>query len=207
MPSSKDAILNAIRSARLEEAPLPSPHAEWTTYPDRLRQFIETVAAVGGQAILVANRGELDAAVRQLPAFQEARQIVSLVPGVGDANVDIASVAAPHELADIDVAILPGEFGVAENGAVWITDRNIPQRVIYYLCQHAVLVVKANEIVDHMHAAYERLQAAGQGGRSPFAEPRFGAFISGPSKTADIEQALVIGAHGPCSLTVLLYQE
>jgi L-lactate dehydrogenase complex protein LldG len=58
-----------------------------------------------------------------------------------------------------------------------------------------------------MHAAYERLQAAGQGGRSIFAEPMFGAFISGPSKTADIEQALVIGAHGPRSLTVFLLGE
>jgi L-lactate dehydrogenase complex protein LldG len=136
--------------------------------------------------------------------YSEARQIVSVVPGVGDANVDLASIEDPHALAGVDVAILPGEFGVAENGAIWVTDRVARWRAVYYICQHLVLVLPACEIVDNMHAAYERLRTAGAVGSSAFSEPMFGAFISGPSKTADIEQSLVIGAHGPRSLTVFL---
>ncbi|MCI0492871.1 MAG: lactate utilization protein, partial [Planctomycetes bacterium] len=119
----------------------------------------------------------------------------------------LTAMDSPHALTDVDIAILLGEFAVAENGAVWVTDRRVPLRVIYFLCQHLVLVVPASEIVDHMHAAYERLATAGTGSRSTFAEPVFGVFISGPSKTADIEQALVIGAHGPRSLTVFLVDE
>jgi L-lactate dehydrogenase complex protein LldG len=207
MSTSKETILKAIRAARPPESPLPELGQVWTTYADRRRQFFETLAAVGGRAICVADIAGLNDQLVELPVYKEARWIVSHVPGVGAANVDLGAIRSPDELAGVDVAILPGQFAVAENGAVWINDRGLPQRVIYYLCQHLVLVVPANEIVDHMHAAYERLAVMGQGGRSGFAEPVFGAFISGPSKTADIEQALVIGAHGPRSLTVFLVGE
>lgn len=207
MVTSKDSILNAIRNAKPPAAALPNVGGAWTCYANRRQQFIDTLVSVGGTAICVPDLAQLNAELRRLPVYVGARQVVSMVEGAGEANVDTDSIADPHELADVDVAIMPGEFGVAENGAIWITDRDVPQRVVYYLCQHLVLVLAASEIVDHMHAAYERLHTAGQGGRSVFAEPVFGAFISGPSKTADIEQALVIGAHGPRSLTVFLVGE
>lgn len=204
MSDSKETILSAIRAAQPPEAALPELNETWTVYADRRKQFMETLASVGGRAICVTDVAALNDELGRLSVYTDAGRIVSLVPGVGAANVDLAAVASPHDLADVDVAIMPGEFAVAENAAVWITDRGVPHRVVYYLCQHLLLVVKASEIVDHMHAAYERLAVAGQGGRSVFAEPAFGAFVSGPSKTADIEQALVIGAHGPRSLTVFL---
>jgi L-lactate dehydrogenase complex protein LldG len=98
-------------------------------------------------------------------------------------------------LQDIDYAILPGQFAVAENAAVWVTDEDVPHRAIYFIAQHVALVVPAAAIVHNMHEAYERIGAFRAG---------FGCFISGPSKTADIEQSLVIGAHGARSLTVFL---
>src|SRR6185436_16840118 len=110
-----------------------------------------------------------------------AQKVASLVPGVRSPNVDPTAVDSPHVLADVDVAILQGEFAVAENAAVWVTDQNMPQRVLYFLCQHVILIVPARAIVDHMHAAYARIAAASQNGQPAFAEPIFGAFISGPS--------------------------
>ena len=207
MSTSRETILSAIRAARPPQAAMPELGQAWTTYGDRRRQFIETLASVGGRAICVADVAALNEQLEQLPVYREAKRIASIVPGVGTANVDLAAIESPHELADVDVAILPGRFAVAENAAIWINDSGVPQRVIYYLSQHVVLVLQASEIVDHMHAAYARLAIAGQGGDSTFATPAFGAFISGPSKTADIEQALVIGAHGPRSLTVFLVGE
>ena len=89
----------------------------------------------------------------------------------------------------------PGELAVAENAAVWVTDDGLKHRVVAFIARQLVLVVSSDAVVDTMHHAYERL-AFGQRG--------FGVFISGPSKTADIEQSLVIGAHGPKALTVFL---
>ena len=109
----------------------------------------------------------------------------------------------PHELESVDFAILSGHFGVAENGAIWVTDRGLRHRVIYFITQHLSLVIQADQIVHNMHQAYEKLiegDGANYGG--PVGKRAFGTFISGPSKTADIEQSLVIGAHGPRSLTV-----
>ncbi len=141
----------------------------------------------------VAGPAEIEPALRGLPNYAAAAKIVSRVPGVAG-NVELDQIADPHQLEDIDWAVLPGQFGVAENGAIWVTDAGLAHRAIYFIVQHLALVVPAAEIVHQMHAAYSRIQVG---------TSSLGVFISGPSKTADIEQSLVIGAHGPRSLTVI----
>jgi L-lactate dehydrogenase complex protein LldG len=122
--------------------------------------------------------------------------VASLVPGIPSRNVDLSAIEDPHDLEGIDVAVIPGTFGVAENAAVWIPGETLtPHRSIFVIVQHLILVVPAGEIVDNLHQAYERIQ---------WSPNSFGIFISGPSKTADIEQSLVIGAHGARSCTVIL---
>ena len=97
-------------------------------------------------------------------------------------------------LEEVEVLEIDGEFGVAENGAIWLKEEALPHRVAPFICQHLVIHVK--KIVPHMHAAYEELGKV---------DSTFGLFLAGPSKTADIEQSLVIGAHGARSLTVVLH--
>ncbi len=193
--TSRDEILSAVRKHLPEAAPLPETEGPWIQYPDPITQFAGVMEMIGGRCVRVPNIEAINDELQSMPVYVAAKQTVSTIPGVGRSTVDLNAIDDPHALEDIDFAILPGQFGVAENAAVWISDEAVKHRVIYFLCQHLSLVIQAENVIHNMHQAYERLAFTG---------PRFGAFIAGPSKTADIEQALVIGAHGPRSMTVFV---
>ncbi len=202
MPSSREQILSDIRRQLPVSAPLPPLEGPWIRYDDPQRQFLEVLAGVGGTGAMLSSAAELRGQVERIAAEVGAKRIFSAVPTAGGGTVPWESIDDPHDLADVDLAIMPGEFAVAENAAVWITDAKLPERSVYYLAQHLVLVVGADSVVHNMHEAYERIAANSPDGRL-FSDRGFGAFFSGPSKTADIEQSLVIGAHGARSLRVL----
>ncbi|HEX4146769.1 MAG TPA: LUD domain-containing protein [Pirellulales bacterium] len=191
--TSREKILTAIRSRALAAQELPSLEQPWITYADPVAQFAGVLEGIGGRFVRVEQIDQVNRRLDELPVYRDARQTVSLVAGVGQTNIDWAGIDDPHALETVDFAILPGEFGVAENGAIWLTDRGLRHRVLPFIVQHLALVIPARSIVHNMHQAYERLRLGGA---------EFGVFIAGPSKTADIEQSLVIGAHGPRSLTV-----
>lgn len=190
----KQTILSAIRQHHLPEAPLPSLDQSWIQFSDARAQFVSVLESVGGRAVLVADLATLNAELSSMVEWRDAKKTVSLVAGVRG-NTELTGIDDPHATEDVDFAILPGQFAVAENGAVWVSDDGVRHRAIYFIAQHLALVVSAKDIVPNMHDAYGRLS---------FDSPRFGVFISGPSKTADIEQSLVIGAHGPRSMTVFI---
>jgi L-lactate dehydrogenase complex protein LldG len=192
---SREAILGALRRNAPSPADLPDLSGLGAKPADRARQFEESLAGVGGTCLRAPDLAAADAALRQLPFYAAARKVISVVPGVGRADFDLASIPYPHALQDVDVAVLGGDFAVAENGAVWLEGRPLHHRALFVITDHLVLVVGVREVVADMHEAYARLQPR---------ERAYGLFISGPSKTADIEQALVIGAQGARSCTVFL---
>jgi len=193
--SSRDEILTAVRRHLPQSSPLPDLSGPWITYPDPFAQFASVLEMIGGRCVRVSSEAEIANQLAAMPQYSSAKQTLSLVPAAFSGTVSMDQIHDPHELADIDFAILPGEIAVAENAAVWVNEVDVRHRVIYFLCQHLALVVPASNLVHNLHEAYERLSVTA----SPF-----GGFIAGPSKTADIEQSLVIGAHGPRSMTVFL---
>lgn len=190
--NSRATILAAVARAQPELLLLPALPA-WPQAELPAVAFGQRVAAVGGTVVAVAT---LAAVADYLTAnFSPNSLFFSNMPGLPANWGSAVAVADGRSLALVDVAVLAGAFGVAENGAVWVSGHTLPHRALPFICQHLALVVPAAALVATMHEAMHELAA----------QPTdYGVFIAGPSKTADIEQSLVIGAHGPRSLTVFL---
>ncbi|MDP6506795.1 MAG: LUD domain-containing protein, partial [Planctomycetota bacterium] len=181
MATGREQILGSIRRHRLPNRPLPSLERDWIVYDDPVSQFTETLEAVGGKCIHAGPQDGVSEKLKTIDAYSNASKVLSTIPAV-KGNVNLATIDDRHDLEDLDYVILAGEFGVAESAAIWLNDRYLRHRVAPFITQHLALTLSASEIVHNMHQAYERLSFENSG---------FGIFISGPSKTADIEQSLV----------------
>jgi L-lactate dehydrogenase complex protein LldG len=199
---SRERILERLRLGGASEgaASLPEVGQGWTASTDLFEEFKRALEAAGGVA-RVASEETLATVLAECCASVHAGpdEIHCEVAGAGLPDHAMADGARdPAAWADLRLAVLPGELGVAENGAVWIREDRVSDRALYFLPEHVVIVVRGGRLVADLHQAYAELDLGTRG---------FAAFISGPSKTADIEQALVIGAHGPRSLTVVLVRD
>lgn len=193
---SRRAILDRLESWPLPSTPLPAVESsKLTRFSDPLAKFIEMLELVGGQAHSVEHADQASEVLQSIPAFSSAERVASLVPEIASGNVDVSAADDPHSLETLDWVIAPGEFLVAENGAIWVDGAKLPQRVMLFIPQYLALAVSRRNVVHHMHEAYARIGHP---------SPGFGVFVSGPSKTADIEQSLVLGAHGCRTLQVIL---
>ena len=186
--TSKELILQNIRNNNIvQELSLPSYNSFGITFEDKYSKFSQMLESVGGKALFI-KKEELDATIKEI--YPDEKQIATNVDECELGNFIANKQDDPHDLQDIDLAIVKGEFAIAENGAVWVKNLENRHRSLYFIAQNIVIVLDKNAIVNNMHEAYENIS---------FRNPSYGVFISGPSKTADIEQSLVIGAHGPKS--------
>ncbi|WP_194972360.1 LutC/YkgG family protein [Aquiflexum lacus] len=184
--SSRDSILSKIKAIPSEQKTLPEI-PDFELIGDLKELFIQSISGNKGEVVDQA----------QLKDFLEINRFTKIID-LSNSFQDLRTLQLPedsHDLADIEVAIIQGQFGVAENGAIWLTDENMGLRALPFITEHLVIVLDEKSLVDNMHTAYKKIGDQHSG---------FGLFIAGPSKTADIEQSLVIGAHGAKSLRVVL---
>lgn len=193
--SSRDIILEKIRLANRNRQEAPKPdlsEMDAVRYPDPEKKFSEVLVSVGGKVAFLEDGVSLADTVRNL--YPDAVSIVSNLPEIDFATANPDQIDNPATLDGTDLAVVRGRFGVAENGAVWI-EQDVRQRAVYFISEALVIVVPKGALVNNMLEAYRRIGEA--------TDYQFGCFISGPSKTADIEQALVFGAHGARDVTVV----
>jgi L-lactate dehydrogenase complex protein LldG len=185
---SKENILAAIRRNKPPLQPLPEV-PDFQDDKEPMVHFIRMVETGGGKVLSFEKLGEWLSG-----NFPGDIKITSAIPGF-PGNVSLGLIQNPRQLEDIEVAIVPSSLGVAENGAVWLSEEDSRFRVLPFIAQHLVVVLDRKAIVSDMHEAYRWMGNV---------MPGFGVFVAGPSKTADIEQALVVGAQGARSFTVAL---
>jgi len=190
--STKEEILNNVKRHIRKTYDMPDIEINGIQYADKVKQFIDISKFVGGDAILLEDGKDINDVIKGL--YPDAKNICSNLSDITIATINPDKADDPHELSEIDLSVIEGEVGVAENGCVWIP-QNVRQKVIYFISEYLVIVLDKKNLVNNMHEAYKNIR---------FSDKGFGVFISGPSKTADIEQSLVVGAHGAKGVTVIL---
>ena len=196
--SNKDDILKRYRANVREKYDMPDlSDIKAITYPNPLVQFVKMTEMVGGQVIEVDPGRDINVLIKEL--FPDANEIASNLPEISIATRNPDTVGRARDLNGTDVGIIRGKFGVAENACIWIP-QTMKEKAVCFISENLIILLPKSQIVNNMHEAYKRIEFDNE-------YDGYGTFISGPSKTADIAQVLVMGAQAARSATVLLLPE
>ena len=196
--SNKEDILKRYRANVREKYDMPDlSDIKAITYPNKLVQFIKMTESVGGHVIEVKEGQDINELVKEM--YPDAKEIASNLPEVTSATRNPDNVGRARDLNGTDVGIIRGKFGVAENACIWIP-QTMKEKAVCFISENLVILLPKSQIVNNMHEAYKRIEFDKE-------YDGYGTFISGPSKTADIAQVLVMGAQAARSATVLLLPE
>ncbi len=190
--STKKDIIERCRASIKERLPRPTlADLDPTTYNDPLEKFISQAQVMGCKVERGNSVDEVDAIIKKV--YPDAKVVASSLPYVKSATLNPDTVPDAQALNGVDVGVVRAEFGVAENGSVWVM-QNVKERDVCFISENLVAVMPEN-VVSNMHEAYAEVG---------FNDYGYGVFIAGPSKTADIAQVLVLGAQAARSMTLIL---
>lgn len=192
---SRDKILAALRRNQPETVMLPADLSFEKDENLNLADKFKAIAEGIGSTVYIVN--DIEEIKRLIAAdFPDAKRVLSNVEELVSQTISSFILEVdPHSYEDVDIAIFKPRLGVAENSALWLTEDRMGVRVLPFITQHIIMIVEISKLVPDMHAAYQIIGDTDYG---------FSTFIAGPSKTADIEQSLVLGAHGPRSMTIFM---
>lgn len=192
--SSKAEILDKIKQNQPDfVTALPDLKVLGSENFNVLETYKTVLKNIGGNPVEVSNYDDVILYVKK--HYNLEKRIITTLPELSEIATLEWTNDDPHSLKNVELNIIKANFGVAENSALWVTDTILGQRVSPFIAQYLAIIVNKENIYPTMHQAYEKIGNQDYG---------FGTFIAGPSKTADIEQSLVLGAHGARGLVVFI---
>ncbi|NLR93645.1 LutC/YkgG family protein [Flammeovirga agarivorans] len=185
--TAKDKILGNIKGLGLPSKSLPLVPIFDGLSDDKHSFFFDALGTLGVEVIISDNRDHLHQLVEER---KKEGPVYSPIEELG-----LTNTLGETAMSDLHLSVIEGQLGVAENGAIWVAGDDLEHRALTAIASHLIIVLPYQKVVWNMHEAYTYIKPQENG---------YGVFISGPSKTADIEQSLVKGAHGAKSLTVFI---
>ena len=227
--TEREKILARIREALKVPAHVPGAHGnvplpasaqssaasarKWLpkvgeSFAEQLALFQTNAAELKADFQLLASRDELKAALAKISAAENWQRIASHQGELTDFADDALGLPVcrtdggydVHEMEACDVGVTECDALIAQTGSVLVTSRSAGGRALSVLPPHHVVLARREQLVADLPAAFELL-------KEKYADnyPSMITFITGPSRTGDIERILVLGAHGPKKLTILCF--
>lgn len=213
--NSRDAILHRLRSelAKGPEVPAPPVPEVWPRQgADRAAlaaRFTRELTEVHGE---VLRCGSIDEARRRLAELIDAAGWPTLGAVDCPATRELTAALPPErvawtrddwqarEMASLPVGLVAADVLLADTGTCAIACRTAPERLMCYLPPVCLVAARTEQLCEHLPAAWPEIarRAADPQLRGEF------VLVTGPSRTADIEKILILGAHGPKRLVVIL---
>jgi L-lactate dehydrogenase complex protein LldG len=181
------------------------------TTQELFERFQQRLTAVGGECHLieqVAGAADLIASHTALterevvvpPSFAEREPWGAIIPLLRDREIHVREAGSPTSVADAPAGLSSAELAIAETGSVLIAENPLEARLVSMLTLTHFVLVRTQDLVPMLDEAGALLQHLTRVGPQ---QRRYISFVTGPSRTADIERTLSIGVQGPKAVCVL----
>ncbi len=191
--TSKEKILENIKLSTVNKNVILDDVEYLYDKKDLSVKFKNALKSVSAEFLIFSNYDETVEIINSY--FPNQKRCINTIKEINISGLDLSKINNPTDFHPLDLSIIKGDFAVAENGAIWINTGDLPDRTIPFLCENLIIIIDGHNIVGDMHEAYHKTDGI---------DYSYGTFITGPSKTADIEQTLVVGAQGPRKMLVLI---
>lgn len=197
--SARDHILGAIRKSRSRSAERPDAYVPPVIEGDAVTRFTTLAGKAAAEVRMLASESEIPDAVADVLRARNMPARVHLPEGSALAGMPWTVACETSPPGPDEAAVTRAPFGIAETGTLAYPSAKTEPASWHFRPGLEIAVLKAGDILPNMEDVLRQVKAKGL--------PRTLNFVTGPSRTGDIEQTLELGAHGPKALVVLIVRD